>query len=104
MVKKKSTKKSADSEEDTGGSICGYRYKLPSKGKAKPKEPAKGKEIPKKTKTVPEKAIIVSKNAKPESDKAKIIPKKAKIVPKKAKTVHNSNFVMLSDSDSETFV
>uniref|UniRef100_A0A803N9H9 Uncharacterized protein n=1 Tax=Chenopodium quinoa TaxID=63459 RepID=A0A803N9H9_CHEQI len=91
MVKKKITKKVVDAEE--GGSIGGYRYKKPTKGKGKPKEPAKPKPVPKKTQIAPEKSKAVSKKAgkipesdKPESEKAKIVPKKAKIVPKKANT------------------
>uniref|UniRef100_A0A803LEJ7 Ubiquitin-like protease family profile domain-containing protein n=1 Tax=Chenopodium quinoa TaxID=63459 RepID=A0A803LEJ7_CHEQI len=91
MVKKKITKKAVDAEED--GSIGGYRYKKPTKGKGKPKEPAKPKPVPKKTQIAPEKSKAVSKKAgkipesdKPESEKAKIVPKKAKIVPKKANT------------------
>uniref|UniRef100_A0A803N393 Ubiquitin-like protease family profile domain-containing protein n=1 Tax=Chenopodium quinoa TaxID=63459 RepID=A0A803N393_CHEQI len=91
MVKKKITKKAVDAEE--GGSIGGYRYKKPTKGKGKPKEPAKPKPVPKKTQIAPEKSKVVSKKAgkipesdKPESEKAKIVPKKAKIVPKKANT------------------
>uniref|UniRef100_A0A803NAX1 Ubiquitin-like protease family profile domain-containing protein n=1 Tax=Chenopodium quinoa TaxID=63459 RepID=A0A803NAX1_CHEQI len=67
---------------------------MPTKGKGKPKEPAKPKPIPKKTQIAPEKSKAVSKKArkipesdKPESEKAKIVPKKAKIVPKKANTV-----------------
>uniref|UniRef100_A0A803MGE8 Ubiquitin-like protease family profile domain-containing protein n=1 Tax=Chenopodium quinoa TaxID=63459 RepID=A0A803MGE8_CHEQI len=91
MVKKKITKKAVDAEE--GGSIGGYRYKKPTKGKGKPKEPAKPKPVPKKTQIAPEKSKAVSKKAgkipesdKPESEKAKIVPKKAKIVPKKANT------------------
>uniref|UniRef100_A0A803N8K5 Uncharacterized protein n=1 Tax=Chenopodium quinoa TaxID=63459 RepID=A0A803N8K5_CHEQI len=73
---------------------------MPTKGKGKPKEPAKAKAVPKKTQivpekskaipkkamTIPEKGLIISKNDKPESEKAKIVPKKAKIVPKKVKT------------------
>uniref|UniRef100_A0A803NBS4 Uncharacterized protein n=1 Tax=Chenopodium quinoa TaxID=63459 RepID=A0A803NBS4_CHEQI len=93
MVKKKITKKAVDVEE--GGSIGGYRYKKPTKGKGKPKEPAKPKPVPKKTQIAPEKSKAVSKKAgkipesdKPESEKAKIVPKKAKIVPKKANTLH----------------
>uniref|UniRef100_A0A803MQG9 Ubiquitin-like protease family profile domain-containing protein n=1 Tax=Chenopodium quinoa TaxID=63459 RepID=A0A803MQG9_CHEQI len=91
MVKKKITKKAVDAEE--GGSIGGYRYKKPTKGKGKPKEPAKPKPVPKKTQIAPKKSKAVSKKAgkipesdKPESEKAKIVPKKAKIVPKKANT------------------
>uniref|UniRef100_A0A803LBF6 Ubiquitin-like protease family profile domain-containing protein n=1 Tax=Chenopodium quinoa TaxID=63459 RepID=A0A803LBF6_CHEQI len=91
MVKKKITKKAVDAEE--GGSIGGYRYKKPTKGKGKPKEPAKPKPVPKKTQIAPEKSKAISKKAgkipesdKPESEKAKIVPKKAKIVPKKANT------------------
>uniref|UniRef100_A0A803L2I1 Ubiquitin-like protease family profile domain-containing protein n=1 Tax=Chenopodium quinoa TaxID=63459 RepID=A0A803L2I1_CHEQI len=91
MVKKKITKKAVDAEE--GGSIGGYRYKKPTKGKGKPKEPAKPKPVPKKTQIAHEKSKAVSKKAgkipesdKPESEKAKIVPKKAKIVPKKANT------------------
>uniref|UniRef100_A0A803MZA6 Ubiquitin-like protease family profile domain-containing protein n=1 Tax=Chenopodium quinoa TaxID=63459 RepID=A0A803MZA6_CHEQI len=98
MVKKKITKKAVDAEEV--GSIGGYHYKMPTKGKGKPKDPAKAKPVPKKTQIapekskevpkkavkIPEKGLIISKSDKPESEKAKIVPKKAKIVPKKADT------------------
>uniref|UniRef100_A0A803MYS5 Uncharacterized protein n=1 Tax=Chenopodium quinoa TaxID=63459 RepID=A0A803MYS5_CHEQI len=104
MVKKKITKKAVDAEEV--GSIGGYRYKMPTKGKGKPKEPAKAKPVPKKTQIapekskavpkkavkIPEKGLIISKIDKPESEKAKIVPKKAKIVPKKANTAWRSDY------------
>uniref|UniRef100_A0A803NDZ1 Uncharacterized protein n=1 Tax=Chenopodium quinoa TaxID=63459 RepID=A0A803NDZ1_CHEQI len=89
---------------------------MPTKGKGKPKDPAKAKPVPKKTQidpeksktmpkkavTIPEKGLIISKNDKPEFEKAKIVSKKAKIVPKKAKTVEDSYHEMLSDSDSDS--
>uniref|UniRef100_A0A803LLD9 Ubiquitin-like protease family profile domain-containing protein n=1 Tax=Chenopodium quinoa TaxID=63459 RepID=A0A803LLD9_CHEQI len=66
---------------------------MPTKGKGKPKEPAKAKPVPKKTQIapekskavpkkavkIPEKGLIISKSDKPESEKAKIVPKEAKI-------------------------
>uniref|UniRef100_A0A803N1G6 Aminotransferase-like plant mobile domain-containing protein n=1 Tax=Chenopodium quinoa TaxID=63459 RepID=A0A803N1G6_CHEQI len=98
MVKKKITKKAVDAEQGV------YSYKKPTKGKGKPKEPAKPKPVPKKTQIAPEKSKAVSKKAGkipesdiPESEKAKIVPKKAKIVPKKA----NTNFSPEQKQDVE---
>ncbi|XP_021758664.1 uncharacterized protein LOC110723627 [Chenopodium quinoa] len=82
MVKKKITKKAVDAEQ----------------------VPKKTQIAPEKSKAVSKKAVKIPESDKPESEKAKIVPKKAKIVPKKANTVEDSDYEMLSESDSESFV